>query len=225
MKINRPKQHRIYRYVIDWLYPNVCPMCGELIEHDADFCEECGDRITPYEGHDTVKYADGFTAGCIYDDNIKHAILHFKETRAGNFDYAFAVRIMQALKRDMPDIDFDVLIPIPMSKSSRKKRGYNQSELIARELGYLINVPCADVLVKSRETQMQKRLDISSRLTNMQGAFGMNEKASGIKDKTVLVIDDVCTTGSTLAEAAKVLKENGAAKVYAAAFAKTPYSH
>lgn len=225
MGMDRKKLHGIYRYIIDWLYPNICPLCDRIIGYDADFCGDCSAGITPYTGHDRIKNTDGFTAGCIYDDNIKRAILRFKETNAGNFGYAFALRISKAVGRDFPDVTFDAVVPVPLSKGSKKKRGYNQSLIIARELSFMIDAPCADILIKPRETQMQKCLDMKSRLTNMQGAFELNKKAFDIKDKTILVIDDVCTTGSTLSEAARVLKESGAGKVYAAAFAKTPLFH
>ena len=222
--MDRAKLHRIYRYFIDWLYPNVCPVCGKYIDHDADLCAECKSGLRLYTGEYPIPGADGFAAYCLYSGSIKGAILHFKHDDCGNSYYAFAVGIYEAVKAKGFDDDIDLIVPIPSSKRSLKKRGYNQTELIAKELRYLIGAPYANVLEKVTETKEQKSLHMNERAANVAGAFGIRKKAPEIKGKTILVIDDVCTTGSTLAEAARTLKAAGAGKVYTAAFAKTPFN-
>ncbi|MBO6229535.1 MAG: ComF family protein [Ruminiclostridium sp.] len=221
--MDRAKLHRIYRYWIDWLYPNICPCCGGYIDYDADFCVDCKSRLNVCKDTLAVAHTDGAAAYCIYDDNIKGAVLAFKKNRNGNSYYAFACGIAEAVRKSSFAGDIDMIVPIPASKKNMKERGYNQSELIAQELRFLLGVPYGNVLVKAKETKVQKRLGMNERAENVIGAFAVNEKNCDIAGKRLLVIDDVCTTGSTLAEAAKVLKENGAAKVYAAAFAKTPF--
>ena len=222
--MDRAKIHRIYRYIIDWLYPNVCPCCGGYIDHDADFCEDCKSWITPYSGNDTVTGADGFTAYCVYDKHIKGAILAFKKERCGNSYYAFACGIAEAVRKSGFADDTDIIVPIPSSKRSLRERGYNQTELIAKELRFLLGVPYRRVLAKTKDTKVQKSLGMSERTENVSGAFALSAEAPDIKGKRLLVIDDVCTTGSTLTEAAAVLKAAGAGKVYTAAFAKTALS-
>lgn len=217
------KLHRIYRYAIDWIFPNVCPVCGKLIDHDADFCPDCKGDITPYDGAYTVSGTDGFSAYCVYDHNIDDAILYFKKDPCGNSYYAFACGIYEALCRDGIEKEPDLIVPIPITKTKMSRRGYNQTELIAKELRFLMNIPYSNVLVKTRDTREQKNLRGKDRADNVKGVFAINDKIPDIAGKTLLVIDDVCTTGSTLAEAAKVLKAAGAGKVYAAAFAKTPF--
>lgn len=219
--MNRSKLHRIYRYTIDWLYPNVCPCCGNYIDHNADFCAECKSAITPYCGNHSINGADGFAAYCIYDENIKGAILGFKKDRCGNSYYAFACGIAEAVGKSPFAGDADIIVPIPSSKKSMKERGYNQTELIAKELRFLLGIPYINILVKTKDTKVQKRLGMRERAENVSGAFTVSSKAPDLKGKRLLVIDDVCTTGSTLSEAAKVLKEAGAGKVYTATFAKT----
>ncbi len=222
-EMDRAKLHRIYRYTIDWLYPNVCPCCGKYIDHDADFCTECKNAITLYSGNDTVNGADGFAAYCVYDEHIKGSILAFKKERCGNSYYAFACGIAEAVSKSSFAGNIDIIVPIPSSKKSMKERGYNQTELIAKELRFLLGVPYCNILVKTKDTKVQKRLGMRERAENVSGAFSVSGKAPELKGKSLLVIDDVCTTGSTLSEAARVLKEAGAGKVYTAAFAKTEY--
>lgn len=222
MNIDRAKLHKVYRYAIDWLFPNICPCCECKIEYDKDFCKECLESLTVYDGKINIPYVDIFTAYCIYNENISPAILKFKHTDAGNSYYAFAYRIAEAIKKSC--ISADVIVPIPMTKESLRKRGYNQAELIAKELRYMINIPYANVLIKTRQTAQQKTLDRKGRAVNLKGAFAVDPKYNDLAGKRLLLIDDVCTTGSTFAEAAKVLKENGAEKVFAASFAKTPKS-
>ncbi len=178
-----------------------------------------------YEGTADIPSVDRFTAYCVYDRNISPVILRFKHTDAGNTYYAFAKRISMALERADMRSGIDCIVPIPMSGSSLKKRGYNQAELIAKELRYMIDVPYDNVLVKIRDTAAQKTLGREGRSKNLKDAFAVNPKYGNIKGRTFLLIDDVCTTGSTFAEAARVLKENGALNVYAASFAKTPNKH
>ena len=222
MRINRAKLHNACRYILDWIFPNVCPCCGRIIEYNRDFCMDCLNSLTVYEDKMQIPYVDRFTAYCVYDDNISPAILRFKHTDAGNSYYAFAYRIAEAIKCDVFGDDIDIIVPIPMTAEAKRERGYNQAELMAKELRYMIDVPYGNVLMKIRQTAQQKTLDRQGRAQNLKGAFVISPDFGEVKGKVFLLIDDVCTTGSTFAEAAKVLKESGAAKVYAASFAKTP---
>lgn len=222
MKMNRSKLHRIYRYLIDWLYPNICPCCKKNIAHDADFCESCKSSITRYAGSTVVPYTDGFAAYCVYDDFIRPAVLEFKKNDCGNTYYAFACGIFTAVKERGFCDAFDMIVPIPITDKKMRERGYNQSELIAKELRFLAGKPYINALVKTHDTEEQKALTkAADRKTNVTGTFAVSRKCPDISGKNILLIDDVCTTGSTLSEAAKTLKEGGAGKVYAASFAKT----
>lgn len=219
--MNRQKLHNIYRYCIDWLYPNICPVCEKLIDYNADFCDDCKSRISLYSDTYDIKYTDGFAAYCVYDHNIDNALLKFKKDDCGNSYYAFAVGIAEAIKERGIADKIEMIVPIPITGKKMKERGYNQTELIAKELRFLIDKPYKNVLCKIKDTKDQKSLVGQERADNVSGVFGIAEKAPDIKGMSLLVIDDICTTGSTLSEAAKVLKENGAYAVYAASYAKT----
>ena len=107
-----------------------------------------------------------------------------------------------------------------MTREEQRKRGYNLVKLIAKEIHYLLDIPCVGALSKIKKTQKQKALLSAERKVNVVNAFKAVDKVN-LKGKCVLVVDDLCTTGATLSEAARALKDGGAEKVIAASFAKT----
>ena len=109
----------------------------------------------------------------------------------------------------------DLIAPIPLHPARRRERGYNQSELLARRVSQLSGIPVTDVLRRVKNTKTQARIvNPDKRRDNLKGAFAVRDVAA-LKDKQVLLIDDVTTTGATLDAAAKELKSAGAGTVYA----------
>lgn len=105
-----------------------------------------------------------------------------------------------------------VLVPVPLAEEKFRKRGYNQAEILAKELSPKLNVPVLNLLKRVKETKSQFGLKLPERKKNMKGAFEMSKDK--IEAKTgVFLVDDIVTTGSTLMEGAKVLKRKGAQKV------------
>ncbi len=213
-------RHEIYRLIISYIYPNVCPCCEEIIEHDDDFCDRCRNKLIMYNDEFKINHADHFVSYCYYEGKIRYAIRKYKITPSGNSYYAFAFGIVQALRQKKLTGNIDAVVYMPMTKDDLFERGYNQVKLMAKEVHFLLNIPVYNALLKVKSTKSQKSLNSSERKTNIIGAFSINPKVS-VEDKTILLIDDLCTTGSTLSEAARVLKEAGAKKVIAASFSKT----
>ena len=111
--------------------------------------------------------------------------------------------------------DFDGIIPIPLHPTRLREGGFNQAQLLAQGLSESVNVPhWPDVLIRSRPTRYQALLKEKDRWTNIHGAFRIRNPQKVIK-KSVLLVDDLFTTGATLSEAASVLRRAGARKVYA----------
>ncbi|TSC75962.1 MAG: phosphoribosyltransferase [Parcubacteria group bacterium Gr01-1014_30] len=107
-----------------------------------------------------------------------------------------------------------LIIPIPLTRKRLRQRGFNQAEEIGRELSKQLKVPLVNnVLLKTKETMPQVELSKQERIQNVKDVF-FCENAEAIKKKTVLLVDDVFTTGSTMEEAARVLKESGAKEVW-----------
>lgn len=112
-----------------------------------------------------------------------------------------------------------LLMPIPLHPSRQRERGFNQAEDIARELASLSGIPLVNALVRNRATLTQTQLDADLRRTNMIDAFSLRTSLPA-HIKTVVVLDDVTTTGSTLSEAAKALKAAGVHEVWGATIAR-----
>ena len=118
-----------------------------------------------------------------------------------------------------------VLVPIPLAPQRLRQRGYNQSEALARALSRLWRLPVVDVLVRSRETATQTALTPETRLANVAGAFAPGPKTPGrrpgvSRDTTCILVDDVFTTGATLAEAARALEQAGARTIFGITFGR-----
>lgn len=113
-----------------------------------------------------------------------------------------------------------VFVPIPLSSKRLKKRGYNQAELLAKALGKKFGLEVFSFLKRVKETKPQYGLKREERIENIKGAFEINAKFKIQNAKVAILVDDVLTTGSTMNEAAKVLKKNGFDKVWGMALAK-----
>lgn len=215
--------HEAYRYFINYIYPNICPCCGEVIDYDEAFCETCYDKLERYDENYYIENVDEFVAYCVYQNQAKAAVLKFKIDACGNSYYAFASAIVRALQEKQLLSQIDMVVYLPMSKKDRRNRGYNLVKLIAKEIHYMLEIPCINALIKIKETKKQKELSEEERLINLIGAFKVSDNVN-VRGKCVLVVDDLCTTGATLSEAARALKAGGADRVIAAAFAKTKKS-
>ncbi len=123
----------------------------------------------------------------------------------------------QPLRPQIEQITF-----VPMSPKKERTRGFNQAELLARELGKLWNIPVVCALEKIKETDPQVTLPHKARRDNVRGAFGL---AKFPQCASILIVDDVCTTGATLTECARVLKESGIATVSGLTVARTAYQN
>lgn len=187
-----------------------------------DFCEKCRQKLVLYDGSFCPDGSVGFTAAFTYDDNVSPAVILMKDGVCGNAAFALGKALSDRLKTDCPANFCDLIIPVPLHKRDKRRRGYNQSELIAREVAKRLAVPCCtNAIVKLKETKAQKTLSRKERKINLRGAFAAVRREL-MAGQRILLIDDVCTTGATLAELTKLLKENGAETVFCASCCKTP---
>lgn len=212
----------VKRYIMHLLYPTRCPVCRSFIGHMDGFCDNCRRSISPYQGSFTVSGSAGYTAAFVYDEKISPAIILLKNGICGNAAYALGDALADRLKNNGISDCCDIIIPVPLYKKDKRRRGYNQSELIAKELSEQLGISlCSDAIIKLKETSAQKSLSKKERMTNLNGAFSAI-RPDIISGKRILLVDDVCTTGSTLTELTKLLNENGAKAVYCASCCKTP---
>ncbi|MDR1665039.1 MAG: ComF family protein, partial [Clostridiales bacterium] len=115
---------------------------------------------------------------------------------------------------------FDFLVPVPMHPKKRRKRGFNQAEVMAREISGRSGIPLAPgMLLRVKDTPPMSGLGPRSRAKSIEGAFALNKKGFEIENKKICLADDIFTTGATLNECAKTLREGGAAEIRCATFA------
>lgn len=202
------------------LYPSRCPVCGEVIGANDSFCPECSGKLVPYNDDFSVAGSSGFTAAYEYRPEISAGIIIMKRGIVGNAPFAFGGALAERIRE--AGFEADIIVPVPMFRNDLQKRGVNQSELIAKELSLRLGIPvCRNAVRKVRSTTQQKGLSRQERLVNLRGAFAVNAPEL-IAGKSVIVADDVCTTGSTLAEMTDILLKAGAKNVYCACCCKTP---
>ena len=216
-----------------------CIFCDKDINHfpEKPYCDEC-ERTLPFNNGKRCKKCDmeiyGESEVCDfcksnhkifdktravfkYDDVVRRTVINFKDSNQKYLAKPMAFLMFQSLTDDMQN--FDVIIPIPLSEKSLKKRHYNQSELLAKEISKLSNKPIlTDVLLKTKETQHQKELSYKDRQKNLSEAFKIEHRKE-IKDKNILLVDDVMTTGATANTCSEILKKF-CKKVYVVTFAR-----
>ena len=190
----------------------ICETCGDKILEDNKFCDRC---------KHSKFYFDNSKSFAVYEDVSAILVKRFKYS--GKKYYAkYLAELMLTRKECFENIDFITFVPI--GEKRRKERGFNQAEELAIEIGRLANIPVIDVLEKLGSERHQAGLSQKERQENLSGTFKLKESASSLKDKNVLLIDDVFTTGATLSECSKVLKsvkKNKPRKVFCYTFAKT----
>jgi len=208
--------------ILDIVFPVKCISCGR---YGSDLCIKCLSDFGTAQ-RETAKWI--FPLFDYRHPPIKKALWLFKyknkKSLAGIFAEIIYDKILEELSElsQMENFNEAVLIPIPLSALRKKERGYNQAELICKELIRINNLRhCADlilennILIKPKETEHQTRIENKSeRLKNIIGSFSI-KNGERIKGRNIILIDDIITTGATLSEAKKILKLAGARKVIA----------
>lgn len=152
-----------------------------------------------------------------YRGSLERLLHAFKFERHDFLDDSLA-ELLHGLLLARGDFDFDAVVPVPMHRAKLRKRGYNQAELLARALARRIEVRSYPaLLVKKMDREAQSTLPRARRASNVRGAFVASPAVDG---RSVLLVDDVCTTGETLRACAGVLKRAGAARICAIVVAK-----
>ncbi len=143
-----------------------------------------------------------------YEGIIRNKIIEYKFEDKGYLYKMFAKIILSDKKTCNFIKKYDVIIPVPISKKRKKKRGYNQSELVANELAQKLNQDIwTDIIIKKKDNKPQSELNKLERIKNVEDIYEIN-KPIEVKNKKVLLLDDIYTTGSTVNEIARKLKQN-----------------
>ncbi len=203
----RPNRYGLCNKCTLDLNDNYCVRCGRHKVGIGDYCGECSK---------SVMYIDEARSSVVYDDTAKNIVRRLKFGEALYLARPISEYLLDTLIAT--DWEFDCFTFVPMHKKAKRKRGYNQAELIAENLAERTTTPCLPLLEKIKETSNQARLTRDGRLINVMGAFEHKVRPPF----HVVIVDDVMTTGATLNECAKVLKKAGATVVYGLTFASVP---
>lgn len=200
--------------ILDLIYPQTCGICGKL--NSKSLCNKCKIKLEKEYEFQTDNYREDIDKNFIehsyffkYENLIRSQILALK-FQERPYIYKTIAYFLKNMQKSFEILKkYDIMIIVPISKQRKKERGYNQSELIAKEISRIINVPIAKgILRKNKNTVPQSSLNKKQREENAKGAYqvAMN---TDIYDKKLLIIDDIYTTGNTVNECARMLIQNG----------------
>lgn len=187
-----------------------CSRCGGIIE-DGN-CLVCSDRMW---------YIDRNIAALEYDTQLKELLFQFKANQKKRLYRHLSSILADRLSGEEFMRRIDLIIPVPVSKKRLRERGYNQAFLLASETAERCNLPVSEVLVTSPGKTNQKNMSYARRFLNVPGKFRIKEPCS-LSGKRIILIDDVFTTGATINECGRILKEAGAEEIFSATLARAP---
>lgn len=197
----------------------VCEGCGDRLSVDRDRCPACG---SPRAAGDCrcggrCREWDGIVVLAGYDGDVREAVLAAKRPAGDLLAAGLATLLVHGHRERLLGWAVDLVVPVPMHWGRRVKRGGSLADGLARRIASELRLPCRGVLQRTRATVMQNELEPHLRRANVSGAFRGDRRAAG---RRVLLVDDVTTTGSTLAACSEALADAGAAAVFAAAVAR-----
>lgn len=216
----------------DFFLPRFCPACKNKLEPDEKFvCPECLKKIkTADEGRilnefsrkfEREKIISGFTSVFVFEKDkelqqIIHSLKYNQKFLIGSF---LGIRIGKSLNHVFKKWNINMILPVPLHPLKKAERGYNQAHYIAKSLANELKIPFNSKLLKRvKFTDSQTTMSLKERQVNVYGAFKISHSIE-IKDRNILLIDDVITTGATISECGKVLLQSGAARIFAASAA------
>ena len=179
--------------------------CGKPLKvEEQEYCYDCRRHAYAYEQGRSLWLHTGLVSRAIYGFKF-----HNKRYYAKIFAGEMAEKYGGWIRKN----EIEEIIPVPLHPSKRRTRGFNQAELLAEELGRLLQIPVnKQAVLRVKKTRPQKKLNDKERQKNLRGAFGVSKKWNA--GKNVLIIDDIYTTGNTVHRIAGMLKKAGAQKVY-----------
>jgi ComF family protein len=228
--------------ILDFLFPPACPICRAIVSDHGTLCPECWREFNwisnpkccccgyPFPADldlgprplcpvcaAGLNELDWMRAACVYDQFSKNVMLPFKH--AGTLKYQKLMsRAMIGALHDL-DAEIDLVLPVPLARRRLFKRGYNQATLLARPIAKQLGARLDVDSVRRKYRPDMGHKNARERLENIRGAFSC-VNPDNIRGKTVLLVDDVMTTGATFTELCKVLKRAGARRVYGVVFCR-----
>ena len=221
--------------ITDLMFPRKCPLCGETrLFGESGVCEKCEKSLPWIKAPvclkcgktiddpaleccvDCIKIPKSFErcyAAFSYEGTIKESLYDFKYKNQREYAVFYCDSIVKKYGDELKKLHIDGVIPVPVHRHKKRVRGYNQAKLLAKELSAAINAPLyADYLQRYEDTEPQKELDDRERMKNLKNAFKIAENV--VKLDTVLLVDDIYTSGATMEACTSVLMSVGINKVF-----------
>jgi len=210
------------KFLLDFIFPQHCLHCETFVDQSETFCKKC---LSQLEFVGEISSRKLFTNSSLsqifcafrFDSVLQLAIHKWKYEGWTKLTPFFAAAMTKAVKAS----EFDLIIPVPLHRVKKRDRGFNQSELLAKFIAEKTGIPHnPNAIQRRRYTKTQTKLSAEERMENVSEAF-VAVKPEILQNKTVLLIDDVLTTGSTISECANVVLSAGANRVLGATIAKS----
>ncbi|MGN1301414.1 MAG: ComF family protein [Clostridia bacterium] len=215
----------MFEKFLNLIFPNVCGFCNKVDKNSL--CKNCELNLEKYEincikdyTNNSQKYFDYLYSALKYENEVREKIIKYKFNENSYLYKTFAKIIIKNKKVYGFLKLYDIIISVPMHKLKKSVRGYNQSELLTKEIAKQMGIHFEkNVLIKIRNTKVQSTLTKTQRAENVKNAFLVTDDTK-IKDKKIILIDDIYTTGSTVNECSRILKKAGAKEICVVTIAK-----
>lgn len=204
----------IFEKILDLIYPQVCGICGNI--NPKSLCNKCKVKLRNEFEYKTDNYEQDLSKNFVehnyffkYEKLIRSQILAIK-FQEKPYVYKTIAEFIKNMQKSFVNLKkYDIIIIIPISNQRKRERGYNQSELIGKEISKIIKAPISkNVLYKIKNTVAQSTLNRKQREENAKGVYKA-KNVSKIYNKKILLIDDIYTTGNTVNECANALIQKG----------------
>lgn len=209
------------------LFPNRCAVCNKVINMHNYYCHTCFLELRPIPNYFATLYAssntfityfkkpyfDGICAPFYHSDGSKQMVYNYKFYNRSEIKHILTDEMANSFNKYLKDKEINCICEVPTKLISIIKRGYNHTALLSKLLSIKCDIPRYKLIKQISKKSVQHKLKAAERLKNVKGVFGFNNKFN-IKGKNVVIVDDIFSTGATLNECSKVLKKNGANKVY-----------
>lgn len=196
--------------LLDFFFPPKCIFCRKLLgKGEKDYCLSCSLDLPENDGIRVIPGAQACRAPLRYEGKARDAMIRYKFSGLSCYGPAFA-RLMVPLASSS---GAELIVWIPVSFRRRLERGYDQTELIAKELSARTGIPAKKVLRKKHTGRQSAAGGPEARKRNVKGAFSVTDETA-VRSRKLLLLDDVCTTGATLSEAVSVLNKAGAGEIF-----------
>lgn len=192
------------------------------MKQETDLCHRCRAETAEFsKARRKIPFVADWTAMWYYNGSVRKSLIRYKFYNARGYADTYGRFLAMHLMQEFPD-GIDLLTWVPISAARRRKRGYDQVELLAFAIGKEWEQPPVRLLEKIRDTKPQSTMsDAAKRRANVMGAYRITDPVA-VAGKQILLLDDIITTGATLSECARMLLTAGAKEVYGAAIAAAP---